>query len=129
MDYKKDRENLEAYLREKTGNYEDDEIELEDFLKYAFEYFEANPIADQTVKFMREAITFNRLTGEMDHWHRIPYTELYWRKGFFFNDIFLSIAAWKPRIAWLHYLNLRPWAEYFGIVDPKPEIEFYKNFK
>ena len=125
MDFEADRAALEEYIEIHAGVSDPDEMDDELFMKLAFEYFHANPIPDYTIRTFRSAITYNRLTGEMDHWNRIPFTELYWRPGYFLNDIGQSLIMKFPALGRLVYLNPRRWLEYFGLVDPKDPGDYY----
>jgi hypothetical protein len=80
------------------------------------------------VKLANSAITYNRLTGEMDHWHRIPKTELYFRRQFVINDLLNCLASWKPKFHWVLFFNPRSWGEYTGLLDRRAEIDFYKFY-
>lgn len=125
MEINKDRENLEQYIETHMIANGLEDISQDEFLRLAFEYFEANPIENQVIRTAREAMVYNRLTGEIDHWKRIPHTELYWRPGFFFNDIGQCLLFRFPRFRQYPMLNPRRWLEYFGLLDPKDEGDYY----
>ncbi len=101
------------------------EITADEYMRVAFEYFEENPLPDLTFRSQTEAITYNRLTGEFDHWYRVPFMQIYWRKGFFFNDVSQCLICKFPSLGKFAYLNPRRWLEYFGVLAPKPADDFY----
>ena len=125
MDFEQDQENLEFYVRSHSGVSSFEDLSADEYMKYAFEYFEANPIPDQTIELGRRAITYNRLTGEMDTWFKLPFVQLYWRKGRFFNDIGQSLITHYPSLGKLAPINPRRWLEYFGLVDSKNYGDYY----
>ena len=125
MDFDKDREQFDRYFDEYMETHGLTEISLDEVYQIAAEYFEANPIPDQTVRTMFEAVTYNRLTGEFVHWRRIPFTQLYWRKGNFFCDIGECLTALYPLLGKFAIVNPRRWLEYFGLRDPKCNGNIY----
>jgi hypothetical protein len=125
MDFESDRRALEDFIDSRMNELGIDELSVEEFMELAFEYFEANPIPDQTIELGRRAITYNRLTGEMDTWFKLPFVQLYWRKGRFFNDIGQCLLAHFPSLGKLAPINPRRWLEYFGLVDSKNYGDYY----
>ena len=125
MDFDKDLDGLNRYFDEYMDTHGLTEISLDEVYEIASEYFEANPIPDPTVRTMFEAMTYNRLTGEFVHWRRIPFTQLYWRKGNFFGDIGECLTALYPSLAKFAIINPRRWLEYFGLRDPKCDSNIY----
>ena len=116
MDFKEDQLALEAYIRMRSNWRDDDEISEEQWLEYAFDYMEEHPFLDMVVKSDRDALVFQRLTGETTYWKRIPHTELYWEPGEFWWGMNYSLYAafqnFKHRPSRL--LDL---AIYFGLVS------------
>jgi hypothetical protein len=125
LDFESDRRALEDFIDSRVEELGIEELSVENFMELAFEYFEANPVPDATIRTAREAMTYNRLTGEIDYWHKLPWTELYWRPEHFFNDVWQSVLTHRPGLGVLSVLNLRRWLEYFGLVDPKEADDFY----
>ncbi len=125
MDFDKDLDQLNQYFDEYVNTHGLSEISLDEVYRIASEYFEANPIPDQTFRTQFEAMTYNRLTGEFDHWYRIPYTQLYWRKGNFFSDIAECLKSLYPSLEKFSILNPRRWLEYFGLREPKCVGDYY----
>ena len=125
MDFDKDQEQLNQYFDDYVRSHDLTEVSLDEVYRIASEYFEANPIPDQTIRTQFEAMTYNRLTGEFDHWYRIPYTQLYWRKGDFSSDIAECLKSLYPSLEKFSILNPRRWLEYFGLRDPKCEGDYY----
>lgn len=125
MDFESDRQALEEYIDTRIDELGINELSVEEFMELAFEYFEANPIPDQTIELGRRAITYNRLTGEMDTWFKLPFVQLYWRKGRFFNDIGQCLLTHFPPLGKLAPINPRRWLEYFGLVDSKNYGDYY----
>lgn len=72
---------------------DEDEITYEEYVKYAFEYIEEHPFADDIVKLSNEAIIYDRVGGEVTIWKRIRNTELYWQPGEFRRGMRLSLEA------------------------------------
>ena len=64
MDFESDRRALEDFIDSRMNELGIDELSVEEFMDFAFEYFEANPVPDATIRTAREAMTYNRLTGE-----------------------------------------------------------------
>ncbi len=125
MDFEKDQQLLKEFIQHRSGLTGLDELTSVLLIDYASEYFKANPIPDQTIRTQFEAMTYNRLTGEFDHWYRIPYTQLYWRKGNFFSDIAECLKSLYPSLEMFWILNPRRWLEYFGLREPKCVGDYY----
>ena len=111
---------------------DEDEISHEEWLEYAFEYMAENPFPDMVVKSDREALVYDRLTGETSFWHRIPHTELYWEPGEFWCGMRLSIRFAFSRIGielpYFYFPDIRALAEYFGLIaDPDAEYADYED--
>ena len=125
MDLDQDLEQLNEYLDVYMYSNGLTEITADEYMRVAFEYFEENPLPDLTFRSQTEAMTYNRITGEFDHWYRVPFMQVYWRKGFFFNDVAQCLICNRPGLGRFAYLNPRRWLEYFGVVDPKPADDYY----
>ncbi len=93
MDFKEDQIAIEAYVRMRCEWRDEDEITHEEYVKYAFEYIEEYPFADDIVKLPNEAIIYDRVGGEVTVWKRIRNTEFYWQPGEFRRGMRLSLEA------------------------------------
>lgn len=85
MDFREDQLALEAYVREACNWRDEDEITENERIKFALEYIELNPLPGAIVRLPREAIVYQRISGEFESWRRIPGTEIYFRKSNFWN--------------------------------------------
>jgi hypothetical protein len=124
LDFDKDLEDFDRYFDEYMSSRGLTEIPVDEVYRIADEYFAANPIPDQTIRTNFEAMAYNRLTGKFIHFRRIPYTQLYWRKGYFFSDIGECLTALYPSFGRFAILNPLRWLEYFGLLSPKCEGSF-----
>ena len=107
-----------------------DEISEEEYLTYAYEYMEEHPFADDVIKFPREAIMYDRLSGEFTTWNRIPCTEIYWQTGEFWQGESVSVYCLRVKYGLVReraykdpneISTFRKLAEYFGLVEPAYE--------
>ena len=93
MDFKEDLLAIEAHVRMRCEWRDEEEITYEEYVKYAFEYIEEYPFADDIVKLPNEAIIYDRVGGEVTVWKRIRHTEFYWQPGDFRRGMRLSLEA------------------------------------
>ena len=130
MDFKEDQLAIEAYVRMRSGWRDMDEISEEEYIEYAIEYMAENPFADDVIKFSREAIMYDRLSGEFTIWKRIPCTEIYWQTGDFWQGVSVSIFCLRHKYGLVRergdkdpneISTLRKLAEYFGLAEPAYE--------
>jgi hypothetical protein len=56
LDFKEDQLALEAYIRMRSNWCDEDEISEEQWLEYAIDYMEENPLPDMVVKSDRDAL-------------------------------------------------------------------------
>ena len=125
MDFKEDQLALEAYIRMRSNWCDEDEISEEQWLEYAIDYMEENPFPDMVVKSYREALVFQRLTGETTLWKRIPHTELYWEPGEFWRGMRISMRFVFSRMGielpYFYFPDFRGLAEYFGLIGGRDD--------
>lgn len=127
LDFKEDQLAIEAYVRMRCGWRDESEISEEEYLAYALEYIQDNPFAEDIIKFPREAIVYDRLSGEFTTWKRIPHTEIYWQPGEFWQGVRVSIYCLRVNYGLVRERTykdpnelsiLRKLGEYFGLVAP-----------
>jgi hypothetical protein len=130
LDFKEDQLAIEAHVRMRCGWRDMDEISEEEYLEYAIEYIQENPFAEDVIKFPREAIVYDRLSGEFNVWKRIPRTEIYWLPGDFWQGVRVSIYCLRVSYGLVRERTykepgepstFRKLGEYFGLVDPAYE--------
>lgn len=130
LDFKEDQLAIEAYVRMRCGWRDMDEISEEEYIEYAIEYMAENPFADDVIKFPREAIMYDRLSGEFTTWNRIPGTEIYWQTGEFWQGVSVSVYCLRVKYGLVReraykdpneISTFRKLAEYFGLVEPAYE--------
>ena len=130
LDFKEDQLAIEAHVRMRSGWRDIDEISEEEYLMYAYEYMEEHPFAEDVIKFPREAIMYDRLSGEFSVWKRIPYTEIYWQTGEFWQGVNISVYCLRHKYGLVsertykdpnELSTLGKLAEYFGLVEPAYE--------
>ena len=111
----------------RSGWRDESEISEEEYLAYALEYIQDNPFADDLIKLEREVILYDRLSGEFTTWKRIPYTEIYWQPGEFWQGVSVSIYCLRVKYGLVRERTykdpnelsiLRKLGEYFGLVAP-----------
>ena len=120
LDFKEDQLAIEAHVRMRCGWRDLDEISELEYLEYAIEYMEENPFADQAIMLPREALHYDRLSGEVTLWKRFPHTHFYWEPGQFWFGMRMSLTCNYIRVS--HYrMRIRQLAEYFGLVEPAYE--------
>ena len=126
MDFKEDQLAIEAYVRMRSGWRDMDEISEEEYIQYAIEYMAENPFAEDVIKFPREAIMYDRLSGEFSVWKRIPCTEIYWQTREFWQGVSASVHCLRVRHGLVRertykdpseLSTLRKLAEYFGLIE------------
>jgi len=114
----------------RSGWRDIDEISEEEYLEYAIEYMQENPFADGVIKLPREAIMYDRLSGEFTTWKRIPYTEIYWESGDFWQGVSVSLYCLRVKHGLMRERTykepgepstLRKLGEYFGLIEPAYE--------
>ena len=130
MGFREDRRGIEGNVRMRFGWRDMDEISEEEYVGYAIEYMAEHPFADDVIKFPREAIMYDRLSGEFTTWKRIPYTEIYWQTGDFWQGVRVSVYCLRVKYGLVRertyrdpneLSTLRKLAEYFGLVEPAYE--------
>ena len=130
MDFKEDQLAIEAHVRMRCGWRDMDEISEEEYLEYAIEYIQENPFAEDVIKLPREAMMYDRLSGEVTTWNRIPHTEIYWQAGDFWQGVNVSLYCLRVKYGLVRERtykdpgqpsNLRKLGEYFGLIDPAYE--------
>ena len=100
MDFKEDQLAIEAHVRMRCNWRDDDEISDEEWLQYSLEYIAENPFAEDVIKFPREAMMYDRISGEVTTWKRIPGTEFYWQSGEFWYGMSISFYAIRVNRGW-----------------------------
>ena len=116
MDFKEDLLAIEAHVRMRCGWRDLDEISEEEYLEYAIEYMQENPFADEAVMTPREAISYDRLSGDFTYWKRIPRSNFYWEPGQFWYGMRMSLWCNYVRVG--HFRSrIRSLAEYFGLIE------------
>ena len=120
MDFKEDQLAIESHVRMRCGWRDMDEISEEEYMTYAIEYMQENPFADEPVMLPREAISYDRLSGEVTYWKRIPRSNFYWEPGQFWYGMRMSLWCNYVQIGRFR-MKVRLLAEYFGLVDPAYE--------
>ena len=130
MDFKEDQLAIEAHVRMRCGWRDMDEISEEEYLEYAIEYIVENPFAEDIIKFPREAMMYDRVSGEVTTWKRIPHTEIYWQPGEFWQGVNVSLYCLRVNHGLVRERThkepgesstLRKLGEYFGLVEPASE--------
>ena len=126
LDFKEDQLAIEAHVRMRCGWRDIDEISQEEYLEYAIEYMQENPFADDVIKLPREAIMYDRLSGEFTTWNRIPHTEIYWQTGEFWQGVSVSVYCFRVKHGLVRERTykepsesstLRKLGEYFGLIE------------
>jgi len=130
LDFKEDQLAIEAHVRMRCGWRDIDEISEEEYLEYAIEYMQEHPFAEDVIKFPREAMMYDRLSGEFTTWKRIPHTEIYWEPGDFWQGASVSLYCLRVKHGLVRERTykepgepstLRKLGEYFGLVEPAYE--------
>jgi len=130
LDFKEDQLAIEAHVRMRSGWRDMDEISEEEYLEYAIEYMQEHPFAEDVIKFPREAMMYDRLSGEFTTWKRLPHTEIYWQPGDFWQGVSVSVYCLRVKYGLIRRRKikdpgesstLRKLGEYFGLVDPVNE--------
>ena len=126
LDFKEDQLAIETHVRMRSGWRDMDEISEEEYLEYAIEYMQENPFADDVIKLPREAIMYDRLSGEFTTWNRIPCTEIYWEPGDFWQGVSVSVYCFRVKHGLVRERTykepgesstLRKLGEYFGLIE------------
>ena len=117
MDFKEDQLAIEAYVRMRCGWRDESEISEEEYLIYANEYMEENPFIFGLVVNGREAIVYERYSGEFLVMRTFPGIPYCWERGAFWYTLPAIVFRSRERQR-ENPSKVRLLAEYFGLVDP-----------
>ena len=117
LDFKEDQLAIEAYVRMRCGWRDESEISEEEYLIYANEYIEENPFIFGLVVNGREAIVYERYSGEFLVMRTFPGVPYIWERGAFWSTVPGYVFRLRERRR-ENPSKVRLLAEYFGLVDP-----------